>query len=691
MGETTDYLIEIGTEELPPVALPELSRAFRETMAVALRERDIRPEAIKEFATPRRLALLIQGLPVRQPDKQIERRGPALTAAYDAQGMPTRAALGFATACGVSLEQLHRSETAKGAWLVHRTVLTGQATAEILAALVEKALGRLPIPRRMRWGTGDAEFVRPVHWIVSLLGEDVLPGTIMGLPSGRKTYGHRFHHPQPISLQHPAEYANALRSEGYVIANFGERRQLIRERVEAAAAAIGGCAVIKEALLAEVTALVEWPIALCGSFDRRFLDMPPEVLICTMQDNQKYFPVVNEQNQLMSAFVTVSNIESQNPAVVRAGNERVVRPRLADAEFFWNQDRRRTLASRVPDLAQVTYQRKLGSLADKVQRVVQVAAHLGAKLGADPMLAHRAAELGKCDLLTHMVYEFPELQGVMGRYYAAHDGENPAVARAIEEQYLPRYAGDRIPTSAVAQALALAERFDSLIGSFAIGQQPTGAKDPFALRRNGLGVVRTIIEGGLVLDLESDLRFSASTFPESIDAGKAVAPVLAFLRDRLRGYYLEQGFSVDEVEAVAAAGISDLTDFDARIRAVAAFRKLAAASSLEAANKRIRNILRRDDGSPVPAIDPTLLLEPAEKSLASALASTRLTVVPLFSVGRYAEALHALAELHGPVDSFFDEVLVMSEDPNLRMNRLALLGELESLFATVADFSRLQR
>jgi glycyl-tRNA synthetase beta chain len=690
MSEPRDFLAEIGTEELPPKALLRLADAFAAGVAAGLKKAGLTHGAVRRYATPRRLAVLIEGLAAAQPDRTLERRGPALAAAFDEEGCPTQAALGFARSCGIAVEQLEKQESAKGAWLVFRTTEPGRPTAELLPGIVERALAALPIPKRMRWGSLRTEFVRPVHWLVLLFGEEVVAGEVLGLPAGRATCGHRFHHPAPLYLATPASYAPLLETEGHVLADFEARREAIRAQVIEATVALGGRAVIDEALLEEVTALVEWPVALTGGFEPRFLEVPPEALISTMQDNQKYFPVVDAQGHLLPHFVTVANIASRDPAQVRAGNERVIRPRLADAAFFWAQDRRRPLGSRLEELRSVVFQERLGTLHDKSRRLATLARAIAAETGADPQLAERAGLLSKCDLLTSMVSEFPALQGVMGRYYAAHDGEPGEVAQALDEQYMPRQAGDRLPESGVGQALALAERLDTLVGVFAVGQPPTGDKDPFGLRRAALGALRILIERGLDLDLERLLEQTAAGFPPEVGADDARGQLFDFMMERLRAYYLDEGFRPDVFDAVLVRRPTRPLDFDRRLRAVGAFRALPAAESLAAANKRIRNILRQAEGLVPADIDPERLVEPAERDLAEQVHALTAAVTPLLDRGEYTQALARLAGLRETVDAFFDHVLVMAEDERVRANRLALLSALSDLFLRVADISRLQ-
>ncbi|HRD49973.1 MAG: glycine--tRNA ligase subunit beta [Candidatus Competibacter sp.] len=690
MAEHRDLLIEIGTEELPPKALFSLSLAFEQGIRDGLEKAGLPSNAIRRFATPRRLAVLIEHLPIRQPDRQLERRGPALSAAFGPDGQPTKAAEGFARSCGVAVTALQQQETDKGVWLVHVNIEPGAATADLIPGIVLAALAALPIPKRMRWGDRDDEFVRPVHWAVLLFGDEVIPAAIMGAQTGRETRGHRFHHPDPIRLMAPVDYARQLASAGKVIPDFGERRDAIRAQAEAAAARLNGVAVIKPELLDEVAALVEWPVALAGNFEQRFLNVPAEALISTMQDNQRYFPVVDAHGRLLPYFITITNLESRDPAQVRAGNERVIRPRFSDAEFFWNQDRKQPLSARMESLKEVIFQQRLGTLADKSERVAALARLIAEQSHGNSDWAERAARLAKCDLLTQMVQEFPELQGIMGRYYALHDQEALEVAHAQEEQYLPRFAGDRLPTTATGRTLALAERLDTLIGIFAIGQAPSGAKDPFALRRAALGVLRILIEGKLDLDLQTLLERAATRFEPAIHADNAVETVFEFIMDRLRGYYLDQGVRPDTFEAVLECRPTRPLDFDRRVHAVNAFRALPEAASLAAANKRIRNLLKKVETVLPFEVRPALLIEEAEQALAGRLVELSSEVIPLMETGLYGEALNRLARLREPVDAFFDQVLVMADDPALRDNRIALLNELSSLFLRVADFSRLQ-
>ncbi len=685
-----DLLIEIGTEELPPKALKNLSRAFLLGVKSGLEKAELNFTEIKPFASPRRLALLVSDLAEQTPHKTIDRRGPALQAAYGEDGCPTQAAIGFARSCGVEVEDLDKLETDKGSWLMYKSEQPGQTTSELIPDLVSAALETLPIPKRMRWGDLDAQFVRPVHWLVLLFGDTVIDTELLSVRAGRTSYGHRFHHPEAIEIPVPSEYEVLLESEGKVIADFERRTTTVRAQVESLAMELNGQAVIDTALLEEVTAMVEWPVAVAGQFEERFLAVPQEALISTMAANQKYFHLVDQQHKLMPYFITISNIESRDEARVREGNERVIRPRFADAEFFWNQDRKQLLDTRLEQLKSVVFQQQLGTLFDKTQRVAQLAASIASLLGADKQQAIRAAELSKCDLLTDMVGEFPNLQGVMGRYYAQHDGETAAVADAIDQHYRPRFSGDVLPQGPISQAVALADRLDTLLGIFAIGQLPTGDKDPYALRRAALGVLRIMIENNLDLDLHQLLSLAAQHFTAAVKADQAVEAVMDFVLDRLRAYYQEQGIRLDVLEAVTALKPVRPVDINRRIQAVNVFRQMPEAESLAAANKRSGNILKKIEGTLPATINPELLTEKAEQNLYHAL--TRLTdqVRPMLADGNYEPALQQLADLRQPVDIFFDDVMVMVDDTQLRDNRLALLNQLHGLFLQVADISRLQ-
>jgi glycyl-tRNA synthetase beta chain len=688
-----DFLVEIGTEELPPGALAELSAAFAQGIAKGLATARLEHGAAVAFATPRRLAVLVPKLAARQADQAIKRRGPPVSAAFDAAGNPTKAAVAFAQSCGARVERLGRMREEKGEYLFFTGQVRGLDTAKLLPAIVAESLEALPIPKRMRWGSGDAEFVRPVHWVVMLFGRDVVRTTILGVAAGGQTYGHRFHAPHALRVPEPARYATLLRTKGKVIADLAERRERIREGVTAAASKAGCRALVGEELLDEVAALVEWPVPIVGKFEDRFLGLPREVLIATLEEHQRCFPVEDRKGTLASRFVAVSNIASRKPEIVVHGNERVVRPRLADAAFFWDADRKQPLANRIDALRSVTFQSKLGSLYDKAVRVRTLSLAVAAMIGADSAFTARAAELAKCDLVTRLVGEFPELQGTMGAYYARHDGEPDAVAQAIGEQYLPRFAGDRLPATRPGIAIAIADKLDTICGAFAIGQKPTGARDPFGLRRAALGVLRTTIELGLELDLKALIEASSAAQPVK---NARVPEIYDYMMERLRAYYLEgariAGMSGEIFDAVLVNQPASPLDFDARVRAVAEFLALPEAPALTAANKRIANILRQAGNAPVTAfatIDRSLLEKNEERVLFGALETSQRDVGGLLRERSYGEAMKKLAALRGPVDAFFDAVMVMHEDPRVRAQRLGLLRALRELFMHTADLSRL--
>ena len=714
-----DFLLEIGTEELPPKALLTLQNALVATLGAGLDKAGLSHGEIRGFATPRRLAARVLRLAAARPEQHLKRRGPPVSAAFDASGTPTRAALAFAESCGTSVDSLERLDEGKGSFLFFVGTKPGQAATQLLPGIVKAALDSLPIPRRMHWGDGTALFVRPVHWVVMLFGKDVVPATLLETPAGRMTHGHRFHAPRPIRIGSPGAYERTLRERGYVLADFAARRERIRADVTAAAASMNGRALITEALLEEVTALVEWPVALAGRFEERFLSLPREVLISTLEDHQRYFPVEDAAGRLLPAFITVSNIESRDPAQVRAGNERVVRPRLADAAFFLEQDRRQPLAARLPALDAVTFQTQLGSLGDKTRRVRELAADIAAATGGAREEAQRAGELSKCDLVTAMVGEFPELQGIMGAYYAAADGESHEVAAAIREHYLPRVAGDELPATRAGVAVAIADKLDTLAGIFAIGGKPTGTKDPFGLRRAALGLQRILIEKGLDLDLRSAIaralaavradierlriRSPATTVTAS-DASNASSvkqsdEIYDFLMERLRAYYLERtgvaatpgtaSVTTEMFDAVLAARPASPVDFDARLKALSTFMGLPESVSLTAANKRIANILRKAPDEARREVDVNRLREAAEVRLYDSMRGLRDSVAAATQRREYTAALGQLAQLRPVVDAFFDQVMVMDEDRELRANRLGLLAQLQGLFSGVADLSRL--
>ncbi|HLQ13929.1 MAG TPA: glycine--tRNA ligase subunit beta [Steroidobacteraceae bacterium] len=694
--ERRDFLFELGTEELPPKALPVLELALREGITARLARAALRHGAIESFATPRRLAVRVRRLSSAQPEQDIRRRGPPLRAAYDEAGAQTRAAQAFAASCGVEISALGRERDDRNIeYLCYAGRRAGASAQSLLPGIVAEALDALPIPKRMRWGTSEAQFVRPVHWLVMLYGAEIVPATILDTVAGRSTRGHRFHAPRELSLRAPASYEGALLKRGKVIASFAGRRERVRVQLLATAAQLGGQAVIDPALLEEVTALVEWPVAVAGRYEERFLILPREVLLATLQDHQRYFAVQSEAGALLPWFITIANIESRDVAVVRAGNERVVRPRLADAAFFWEQDRRTPLAARTPQLARVSYQAQLGSLADKSGRIERLAMAVANACGATPERAARAAQLGKCDLVTNMVGEFPELQGVMGGYYAAADGEEAEVAAAIGEHYLPRGAGDHLPATPAGKALALADRLDTLAGNFAIGQKPSGTRDPFGLRRAAIGLLRLALELKIDFDLRALLEQAVAAQPLADLAPRRAAvtdELYAFVLERLRAQYLEDaasGVTTEIFDAVLATAPRSLLDADARARALVKFLALPDAASLAAANRRIANILKKSPGEAPQSTDPTRLQAPAERALHAALAERRIAVDVALGRGDYAAAFAELARLRPPIDAFFDAVLVNDPDAALRGNRLALLGELRALFTRSADLSLL--
>ena len=728
-----DFLVELGTEELPPTALRGLEQAFAAGVRTGLEKAGLTHGDVVSFATPRRLAVMVKELIARQPDQDIKRRGPPVSASFDGAGQPTRAALAFAESCGVTVDALQKLDEGKGSFLFFIGTKAGAAATELLPQIVQISLDGLPIPRRMHWGSGTAEFVRPVHWLVMLYGQDVLPARLLETDAGNHTQGHRFHAPKPIRITSPAAYERALSEGGFVLPDFAARRELIKQRVSAVAAELGGRALIGDELLDEVTALVEWPVPLAGRFEERFLELPREVLISTLQDHQRYFAVEDEQGRLMPSFITVSNIESRDPSKVREGNERVVRPRLADAAFFWAQDRKQPLAARVEALDAMTFQVKLGSLGDKTRRVRVLAGEIAATGIGDLAEAERAAELCKCDLLTAMVGEFPELQGIMGTYYALADGEAAEVAVAIREHYLPRGAGDELPETHAGLAVAIADKLDTVAGIFEIGEKPTGAKDPFGLRRAAIGLLRILIEKRLDLDLRKLIGVAVANVRADVErkqtalehaqaakgieysmplplkveakkqqtaADKSTADqVYDFIMERLRAYYLERtpsgipgsppAFTTEMFDAVLVTKPASPLDFDARLNALRAFLDLPEATSLAAANKRIANILRKAGELQRKDVDVESLKDPAEVRLFDAMHSLQEAVTTALGQREYANALGRLAQLRPPVDAFFEEVMVMDEDPRLRANRLALLAQLHGLFIGIADLSRL--
>ncbi|SFY25545.1 glycyl-tRNA synthetase beta chain [Pseudomonas sp. NFR02] len=677
-----DFLVELGTEELPPKALNTLADAFLAGIEKGLQTAGLKFQAKKVYAAPRRLAVLLTALETQQPDRSINLDGPPRQAAFDAEGNPTQAALGFAKKCGVELSEIDQS----GPKLRFSQVITGKPTASLLPTIVEDSLNDLPIPKRMRWGARKEEFVRPTQWLVMLLGDQIIDCTILAQKAGRDSRGHRFHHPESVRITSPANYLNDLRA-AYVLADANERRELISKRTEELARLQEGTAIVPPSLLDEVTALVEWPVPLVCSFEERFLDVPQEALITTMQDNQKYFCLLDVDGKLLPRFITVANIESKDPQQIIAGNEKVVRPRLTDAEFFFKQDKKQKLEDFNLRLQNVVFQEKLGSVYDKAVRVSKLAAYIAPRIGGDAAWAARAGLLSKCDLATEMVGEFPEMQGVAGYYYALNDGEPDDVALALNEQYMPRGAGAELPSTLTGAAVAIADKLDTLVGIFGIGMLPTGSKDPYALRRAALGVLRILIDKKLDLDLTQAVVFAVGQFGTKVKQAGLAEQVLEFVFDRLRARYEDEGVDVSVYLSVRALQPGSALDFDQRVQAVQAFRKLPEADALAAVNKRVSNLLSKADNLGTAEVDPGLFADAKEFSLNSAIAKAENAVKPLIAERNYAEALARLASLREPVDAFFEAVMINADDAGVRKNRYAMLARLRGLFINIADIS----
>jgi glycyl-tRNA synthetase beta chain len=692
MSKARNFLVEIGTEELPPKVLRSLMNAFAENLEAAIDDARLGHGAVCPYASPRRLAVFVEALADGQESRNISQKGPPVSVAFDDDGNMTSAGTAFAKKCGVGPAALGRIKTKKGEWLSCDIAVAGKTAAQLMPGLIETALAALPIPRRMRWGDGDAEFVRPIHWAVMLHGTTVIDATILGVPTGNESQGHRFLSSGPIVIKKPSDYLSTLEKAGKVIADFDRRRELVKSGVKAEAKAAGGKIVDGELLYDEVASLVEWPVAMTGSFDEKYLKLPREVVVSTLTEHQRYFPIANKKGNLLARFITVANLESKDPGQVLSGNERVIRPRLADAAFFWDNDRRTPLAGRRDALREVVYQRGLGSLADKSSRTSAIAGWIAAALDIDASNVQRAADLSKCDLLTGIVGEFPDLQGLMGQYFAEGDSETEAVAKAIGEQYLPRFSGDSLPTSTDGQILAMADRLDTLAGIFSIGKRLSGNRDPFGLRRAALGIVRLLVECDLDVDLKAMIATAVEVQPQGkIDPEEICAALYSFIGERLRRYFLDRdaGLDTETFDAVLARQPSSLVDFERRLGAVQAFIKLEPASSLAAANKRIANILKQAGDQGELAVKEKLLKDAAELELWAALKTARDTLDPLLKQYKYTAALTELAKLRGVVDQFFDDVMVMAEDRAIRKNRLALLAELRALFLDVADVSKL--
>lgn len=684
------FLVEIGTEELPPKTLRSLAEAFSHNFKSELNRADLAHGKVEWFASPRRLTLKVTALRDGQPDRQVEKRGPAISQAFDAAGKPSKAAAGWAHGCGIKVNQADRLMTDKGEWLVYRATVKGQPVQALLNDLVINALAKLPIPKPMRWGNSDIQFIRPVHTVTMLYGDELIAGQVLGIASARTIRGHRFMAEAEFTIDNADQYPQILLERGKVMVDYELRKTLIKREVELAAVQIGGKADISESLLEEVTSLVEWPVVLSAKFEEKFLAVPAEALVHTMKSDQKYFPVYDDSGKLMPNFIFVTNIESKDPQQIISGNEKVVRPRLADAEFFFNTDLKQRLEDHLPRLETILFQQQLGSLRAKTDRIQVLAGWIAAKIGADVNMATRAGLLSKCDLMTNMVFEFTDTQGVMGMHYARHDGESEEVAVALNEQYMPRFSGDQLPESLVACAVAIADKMDTLAGIFGIGQQPKGDKDPFALRRAALGVLRIIVEKHLPLDLQTLTQEAVRLYGSKLSNTNATNEVIDFMLGRFRAWYQDQGYSVDVIQAVLARRPTKPADFDARVKAVSHFRSLDDAASLAAANKRVANILAKVDSPLADKVDPALLKEAAEIKLATHLVVLNDQLVPMFATGRYQEALVELSALRQPVDLFFDQVMVMAEEQPLRINRLTLLSKLRALFLQVADISLLQ-
>ena len=686
---SADFLLELGTEELPPKALKTLIAALEENIAAGLQAQELTYSAIKSFAAPRRLAIIVEQLIEATPQKELVVWGPPKTVAFDGAGKPTKAAIAFAEKNNISVDALAAESDGKVEKLVARVTTEGKETCSLLGEIVETALAKLPIAKRMRWGAKRTEFVRPAHWLVMLYGYDIVDATVLGLRANRCTRGHRFHYNQELQLESAEEYLSKLKTIGYVLVDMTERRELIKQQVEAEAKKVGGVAVIDADLLDEVTALVEWPVALTGKFEKRFLDVPAEALIASMKEHQKYFHVVDSKGKLLPHFITVANIESKNPALVIDGNERVIRPRLSDAAFFFETDKKVTLESLRERLKTIVFQAQLGTIYEKTERVAALAVYIAEQLKADKKLAERAGQLCKSDLVTNMVGEFDNMQGIAGYYYALNDGENVDVAAAMNEQYLPRFAGDELPATTTGAIIALADRLDTISGIFGIGQQPTGSKDPFALRRASISVLRILVEKKLNLDLRDLLNFAKAQHKALTVGDELVDTVLGYMLDRFRAFYEDAQIPAEVFQAVNAKQISVPLDIDLRVKAVFEFSKLPQAQALAAANKRVSNILSKQAGEIGAALNSDLLVEEAEKNLANAIIAKASVVAPMYVAHQYTEALASLADLQQPVDSFFDNVMVMCDNPALQQNRLALLQQLRGLFLEVADISYL--
>lgn len=685
-----EFLIELGTEELPPTQLRTLAESFASNFEAELKAAELSHEGVKWFAAPRRLALKVAALAESQSDKVVEKRGPAISVAFDEDGNATKAAQGWARGNGITVEQADRLKTEKGEWLLFKQEVKGKATSEIIVELAAQALAKLPIAKPMRWGNKTTQFIRPVKTLTMLMGNELVAGEILGVASDRTIRGHRFMGEQEFTIDSAEQYPAILEERGKVMADYEARKAIILADAQKAAQAVGGIADLEDDLVEEVTSLVEWPVVLTAKFEEEFLKVPSEALVYTMKGDQKYFPVYDENKKLLPNFIFVSNIESKEPRYVIEGNEKVVRPRLADAEFFFNTDRKRPLIDRLPELDQAIFQKQLGTIKDKTDRITELAGYIAEQIEADVEKSKRAGLLAKCDLMTSMVFEFTDTQGVMGMHYATHDGEGAEVAKALYEQYMPRFAGDELPSSGVSAAVAMADKLDTIVGIFGIGQAPKGS-DPFALRRASLGVLRIIVEKGYNLDLVDLIAKAKSLFGDKLSNDNVESDVIDFMLGRFRAWYQDEGFSVDIIQAVLARRPTKPADFDQRVKAVSNFRELDAAEALAAANKRVGNILAKNEAELTETVNESLLAEDAEKQLAEKIAHYQVELAPAFAAHDYQTILTSLADLRGVVDTFFDNVMVMADDEAVKLNRLTMLSQLRSLFLQVADISLLQK
>lgn len=681
-----NLLIELGTEELPPKALKKLALSFKNGIEAEIKAAQLTYDSIEWFAAPRRMAVRINQLQNKQETKQVEKRGPAIQGAFDETGAPTKAALGWAKGNGIEVSEASRLKTDKGEWLLHVATIEGKSLVDLVEGFIVKAIKQLPIPKPMRWGSGKEEFIRPVHTLLALYGDKVIPASVLGLTSSNLSQGHRFHHRGLVEVSSANSYEKQLK-EAYVIVDYNERQQIISAQMSKICEDLGALSIKDDELLDEVTSLVEWPVALIGSFEERFLEVPAEALIYTMKDDQKYFPLLDNNKKLLPKFIFISNIESKDPSQVISGNEKVVRPRLADAEFFYNTDKKHTLESRLTSLESVLFQKQLGTLKDKSERISKLAGFIATKVNANKTLAERAGLLSKTDLMTEVVMEFTDIQGVMGKYYALNDGEDPIVADALYQQYMPRFSGDQLPSSIEACAVAIADKFDSLVGIFGIGQHPKGEKDPFALRRAAIGVIRIMIEKELELSFTEVVEFSQALFGVKLTNENVLNEVIDFLIGRFQAHYQEQGIKVEMIRAVEVKKPTSALDFDRRLQAVVSFAKLDAAVTLAAANKRVNNILSKNGQGDFTDVNESLLKDEAEKALVASLKQVEPAVQNSFDQGNYEDGLIKLADLSDVIDGFFDNVMVMDDNDDVKNNRLAILSRLQRLFMFTADIS----